>query len=295
MVCVRGNSFPAIPMATNMETKKPPQVSIILPTYNRSAQLRRAIESVQKQSFRDWELLVVDDVSTDNTPEVVKEYSARDPRVIYARNEKNNYPYIGKTLNRGIELARAPLIARLDDDDYWLDEKKLEKQVFFLNEHPDCVIVGSGMVLVDPEGHEIGRYLKKETDREIRKTALFANPFSHTTVMFRADVARKTGGYGDLLSAEDWDLWLKMGRLGSFYNFPEYLAAYTVSGENKSFIYLRAQTKIVFGLLNAYKNDYPGYPKAYAVNTLQYCYSFLPVAVRRRFQSALSSLKRRLF
>ena len=277
------------------DPKNSPAVSIVLPTYNRSVQLRRAIASVQAQNFADWELIIVDDASTDDTEAVAKEFAARDRRVVYVRNEKNNYPNIAKTLNRGLELSRGAFIARIDDDDYWIDESKLQKQVTFLEEHPDHVIVGSGMILVDPEGSEIGRYLKKQSDREIRKTALFTNPFSHTTVMFRADAARTVGGYGDWRYAEDWDLWLKLGRLGKFYNFPKYFAAYTVSGENKSFVYLRPQTRMIFKFLAIHKNDYPGYARAYVVNTLQYAYSFLPVAVRRRFHSMLGNLKRRLF
>ena len=278
-----------------METKKSPRVSIILPTYNRSSLLRRAIESVEKQSFIDWELIMVDDASTDDTPAVAKSFAAKDPRVVYVRNEKNNYPDIAKTLNHGLAVARGELIARIDDDDYWIDDDKLKKQVSFFDHHPDCAVVGSGMVLVDPQEHEIARYLKKETDQEIRKTALFANPFSHTTVMFRADLARNVGGYGDWRYAEDWDLWLKMGTVGTLYNFPEYLAAYTVSGENKSFVYLRPQTKMNFSFLKLHKDEYPGYAKAYFINSLQYAYSFLPVCVRRRFQSFLANLKRRLF
>jgi glycosyltransferase involved in cell wall biosynthesis len=272
-----------------------PRVSVLVPTYNRVALLERAIRSVLSQSFSDFEIIVINDASTDGTKVFLDGLVKQDPRVKPIHHEKNNYPDISRTLNEGIAHARGNYIARLDDDDYWCDNDKLKEQVAFLEKHPDCAVVGSGMVLVDSEGHEIGRYLKKETDAEIRKTALFANPFSHTTVMFRADIARRVGGYGDWHYAEDWDLWLKMGRVGTLYNFPEYFAAYTVSGENKSFVYLRAQTKTIFKFLKIYKNDYPGYAKAYAVNLMQYYYSFLPVAVRRRLQSVLTNLKRRLF
>ncbi len=281
-------------MASAMETEKPPQVSIILPTYNRAALLRRAIASVEKQSFPSWELIVLDDASTDDTPVVVREIAARDPRVIYVRSERNNYPDIAGALNKGLQMARGPLVARIDDDDYWLDERKLEKQVIFFSEHPDHVVTGSGMVLVDPGGNEVARYLKKETDGEIRAGALLANPFSHTTVMFRTDIARKVGGYGDWRYAEDWEFWLKMGKFGKFYNFPEYFAAYTVSGENKSFVHLRAQTKMIFRFLNIHRHDYPGYGKAYLVNAMQYCYSFLPLWFRRRFRAVLANMKRRI-
>ncbi len=281
-------------MASEMETEKSPQVSIILPTYNRAQLLRRAVASVLHQSFSGWELIVLDDASTDDTPAIMKEIAARDPRVIYVRSEKNNYPDIARALNTGLRMARGPLVARIDDDDYWLDDRKLEKQVDFFAEHPDYVVVGSGMVLVDPGGNEVARYLKKENDTEIRNAALLSNPFSHTTVMFRADIARKVGGYGDWRYAEDWDLWLKMGKFGKFYNFPEYFAAYTVSGENKSFVYLRAQTKMIFRFLNIHRHDYPGYGKAYLINAIQYCYSFFPLWFRRRFRAALANMKRRI-
>ena len=277
-----------------METAKTPQVSIILPTYNRSAALRRAIASVEKQSFSDWELIIIDDASTDDTQKVVKEIATRDSRVVYIRNERNYYPDITRTLNKGLAAARGEFIARIDDDDFWLDEQKLKKQIKFLINHPDYVVVGSGMMLVDPDGNKVGRYLKKETDKEIRNAALFSNPFSHTTVMFRADVARKVGGYGDWRFAEDWDLWLKMGRFGKFYNFPEYLAAYTVSDQNKSFIHLRAQTKMIFEFLRIHRGEYPGYVKAWTVNMLQYCYSFFPWWFRIRFRAILADAKRRI-
>jgi glycosyltransferase involved in cell wall biosynthesis len=270
-------------------------VSIILPTYNRVDVLPRAVESVLAQSFSDYELIIINDASTDGTREYLDALAKKDARVHSMHHEKNYYPDISRTLNEGIARARGKYIARIDDDDFWVDKDKLRKQVAFLEKNPDCAVIGSGMVLVDPSGKEIGRYLKKETDAEIRETALFANPFSHTTVLFRADIAQRVGGYGEWRYAEDWDFWLKMGVIGTLHNLPEYCAAYTVSGENKSFVYLRPQTKMIFEFLRVHKHEYPGYAKAYMINLLQYCYSFLPVGFRRYFQSVLANLKRRLF
>jgi glycosyltransferase involved in cell wall biosynthesis len=272
-----------------------PQVSIVMPTYNRVGFLRRAIESIFTQTFQDWELIVVDDASTDETPSVLAAFAAKDKRVVVLRNETNYYPDISKTLNKGLAAARGKYIARLDDDDYWLDPDKLKKQHAFLESHPDYVVVGSGMIVVDGEGKELYRYLKRETDKQIRKTALFANPFSHTTVMFRADVARRVHGYGTWRYAEDWDLWLKLGNEGKLYNFPEYSAAYTMAGQNKSFVHQRAQSRMTLEFIKAHKREYPGYWRARAVNTAQYLFSFLPLFVRRSLHTALSSLKRRSF
>lgn len=272
-----------------------PAISVVLPTYNRSKLLRRAIESVQRQSFRDWELVVVDDASTDDTPQVLAAMKAKDDRIVVVRNEKNYHPDISRTLNKGIANARAPFIARLDDDDYWIDNDKLKKQYEFFATHPDYVVVGSGMITVDPQEKELERYFKKETDEEIRKTALYANPFLHTTVLFRKDVALAVGGYGDFRFAEDWDLWLKMGTRGKLYNFSEYFTAYTVTGDNKSFVYQRPQSRMIMKFAVIHRKEYPGFVGAWLVNGLQYVYSFLPVALRRSLQARLTALKRRAF
>lgn len=255
--------------------------------------LRRAIESVLKQSFSAWELIIVDNESTDETPVVLKEFAARDPRIILRRNEHGLF--LSQSLDIGLSLARGEYIARLDDDDYWIDIDKSKKQIDFLDTHPECVLVGSGVVVVDGAGNERFRYFKKETDEEIRRTALFANPFSHTTVMFRTAEARKVGGYGSERYCEDWDLWLRLGQVGKFYNFQEYFTAYTMDGNNDSFLAQRPHTRKALQIIRAHRNEYPGFWKAYILNYAQYAYSFMPRSTRRFFQASLSSWKRRSF
>lgn len=270
-----------------------PLVSILLPVYNRAALLRRAVDSVFTQTFQDWELIIIDDASTDETPQIVKLFIARDPRVRAIRNEKNIY--ITKALGQGLAAARGKYIARLDDDDYWVDPDKLEKQVDFLDTHPDCVVVGGGVIVIDNEDRERFRYFKKETDKEIRKTVLSANPFSHTTVMFRANVARAVGGYGTERYAEDWELWLKMGKVGTFYNFPEYFTRYTMGDQNRSFIHQRPQSERILKFIVANRRNYPGFWRGYLLNLTQYIYSFLPLFLRRALHRTLSAIKRRSF
>jgi hypothetical protein len=155
--------------------------------------------------------------------------------------------------------------------------------------------VGGGVIVVDSEEKELFRYFKKETDAEIRTKALFANPFSHTTVMFRKEVALTVGGYGSEKYAEDWGLWLRMGMVGKFYNFQEYFTAYTMDGTNGSFIYQRPQSKRILGFIKKHRNDYPGFWKAYALNSVQYAFSFLPSWLRLKLHTFLSSVKRKSF
>lgn len=270
-----------------------PKVTIVMATFNRPIMLRRAIESILRQTFSEWECIIVDNVSDDDTRIVLQEFAAHDARIIPLRNEKPRY--LSESLERGVHMARGKYLARLDDDDYWIDDDKLKKQAAFLDAHPECVVVGGGMVIVDAAGREISRYFKKETDEEIRKTALFANPFSHTTVMFRVDAARRVGGYGAERYAEDWDLWLRMGTVGKFHNLQEYLTAYTVHGNNESFLRQRPHTGKVLRLIWKYRNDYPGFLRAYILNLVQYIYSFSPRFLRKFLQAHLAVWKRRSF
>ena len=114
-----------------MENKRP-RVSVVMPTHNRAGLLSRAIESIRMQSFIDWELVVTDDASTDTTWQVLAEWAVKDARIKPMRNVKNQYPDISKILNDGVRAAQGRYIARLDDDDYWCEPRKLEKQINFL-------------------------------------------------------------------------------------------------------------------------------------------------------------------
>lgn len=276
-------------------TEQIPIVSIIMPTYNRAKTLRRAIDSIFKQTFTAWEFIVIDDTSTDGTAEILAEFSARDSRIKVIRNATSTYAQSGITgpLNQGLAAARGKYIARLDDDDYWILPDKLEKQVAYLDSHPDCVVIGGGVIVIDENEKERYRYLKNEGDPEIRKSALLANPFSHTTVMFRADIARAVGNYRAHY-AEDWDMWLSMGMHGKFHNLQEYVTAYQLTGGNKSFIHQRAQSKEILFFVTAHRKEYPNFFKAYFLNEGQYLFSFFPVWFRESLHGFLTTIKRKM-
>jgi glycosyltransferase involved in cell wall biosynthesis len=275
-------------------TGENPIVSIVLPSYNSGHALGHSIQSAIDQTLHEWELIIVDDASTDGTQELLKDYAARDPRIKLILKEKNEFREMGisGSLDRGVHMARGRYIARLDDDDYWIDPDKLKKQAAYLDAHPRCVIVGTGVVVVDGQGNERFRYLKKETDAQIRASALSANPFSHTTVMFRKDVAEVVGSYQGK-HIEDWDLWLRMGLRGEFYNLPEYSTAYTMTDQNASFKNQRALSAFVLKLIARYRGTYPGFVKGYILNTGQYLFARLPIGIRKRLHSFLVKIKRK--
>ena len=278
-----------------MASEKTPQVSIILPTFNRVGLLRRAIKSILTQSLANWELIVINDASNDGTREYLDELALYDLRIRTIHNAKNNYPDISKNLNVGLRLARGMYVARLDDDDYWCDNDKLRKQADFFATHPKHVLTGGGTIVVDENDKERFRYQKLGRDEAIRDKALFANPFTHSTVMFRRDVALACGGYGDFRNAEDWELWLNMGTRGDFYNFQEYFVRYLMVESSKTFLFKRSQSREILRIIVAHRKQYPHFLAAYTLNFSQYCYSLLPLVFRRGMYNFLSRAKRSMF
>lgn len=272
-----------------------PKVSIIIPTYNRVKMLEKSIESVFAQSYKDWELIIIDDASTDETEERMKQLSSREKSVRYLRIPKIVGKGISEYLNIGLRNSKGEYIARIDDDDFWCHKDKLKMQVEFLDENPEYVVVGGGVILVDENGTELFRYLKKETDEEIRRFALFSNPFTHATVMFRKETAMKLGGYRIMKHVEDMELWLRMGKVGKLYNMKEYFITYMTAGQNKSFLQQRENSRTVVDVVKMHGKHYPNFRKAYTLNYIQYSYSFLPVFIKKHLQSFMYYFKRKNF
>ncbi|MBK7159059.1 MAG: glycosyltransferase family 2 protein [Ignavibacteria bacterium] len=277
------------------EDNNNPRVSIIIPTYNRVKMLEKSIESVFAQSYKDWELIIIDDASNDETEERMKQLSSREKSVRYMRIPKIEGKGISEYLNIGLRNSKGEYIARIDDDDFWCHKDKLKMQVEFLDENPEYVVVGGGVILVDENGTELFRYLKKETDEEIRRFALFSNPFTHATVMFRKETAMKLGGYRIMKHVEDMELWLRMGKVGKLYNMKEYFITYMTAGQNKSFLQQRENSRTVVDVVKMHGKHYPNFRKAYTLNYIQYSYSFLPVFIKKHLQSFMYYFKRKNF
>ena len=256
-----------------------PLVSVILPTYNRDKTIAKAIESVWRQSYKNLELIIVNDASKDATAKLVSSLAKYNPKIIILQNEINLG--IVASLNKGIKAARGKYIARLDDDDVWCDDKKIEKQVEFLEKNPEYCLVGGGVIKVDKNDKEIVRYLLPKEDEYIRKKILINNVFAHTTVLFRKDIFLKVGGYDEKFCfIEDWDLWLKMGKISKFYNLQEFFVFYLDQEYNDPYHYrnykIRRNVRVNIKLRKKYMNNYPHYKKAILFCFASYCYSFVP-------------------
>lgn len=235
-------------------------VSIILPTYNGGRFIARAVESVLAQDFQDFELLVIDDGSTDDTVALIAPFITKDARVRIIRNPQNFG--LQKTLNVGLQQAKGEYIARIDDDDVWALADKLAKQVAFLDSHPDYALVGTGVVVMDENGKELFRFKNPETDEQLRSQMLYRNYFSHSSVLFRKSTALQFGGYSPDISAlhiEDYDLWLKIGTVAKLANLPIYALRFMLRPSTISAQHKRVQLLRQFRLMQKFRKAYPGY------------------------------------
>lgn len=199
-----------------------PLVTVLMPVRNGAAHLPAALESILGQTFGDFELLVLDDGSTDATPEILR--AVTDPRLRVVTNPQN----LGlvPTLNRGLEVARGSLIARQDHDDISLPTR-LQRQVEFLRAHPDCALVGTEAVQTDAVGRKAFRLLRPSGEESIRWYLCFDNAFIHSSVMFRRDVVKSEfGGYPLSLHSEDYALWSQIALKHPTANLPEPLLLY---------------------------------------------------------------------
>ena len=263
-------------------------------TYNRPQFIDMAIGSIHAQDFPDWELLVVHDGPNEDIPRVMDEWRKRDERVRYLHRPVPGN--IAEATNFGLAQARGEYIAVLDDDDYWACPEKLSTQTRFLNDHPDYACCGGGVIVIDPEGREQMRYLKPSAHEQIRRRALIANPMAHSSTLFRRAAALQVGGYDESLAGfQDWDLWLKLGKVGKLYNFTEYFLYYRIWQGSGSFHQSKGNTASALRIIRRHRQDYPGFSAAYAMTMLYYGYARLPAGVRRVSYSMLSRMKKLLF
>jgi glycosyltransferase involved in cell wall biosynthesis len=271
-----------------------PRVTVLMLTYNRPQFLGNAIESILAQDFQEWELLVVHDGANQQIPVLMREWQKRDPRILYFHRAIPGN--IAHASNFGLSLARGEYIAILDDDDDWAEPDKLSKQIAFLDANPDHCCCGSGVIVIDSAGREQMRYLKPEHDEEIKRQALLANPLAHSSTVYRVEAAHRVGGYDESLAGfQDWDLWLKLGKIGKLYNFPEYFLHYRVWQGSGSFHHSKGNTASAVRITRRHRHDYAGFMIAFPMALLYHAYAHMPAYVHKFSYSFLSQRKKSLF
>lgn len=203
---------------------KEPLISVAMGTYNGSRRIKKAVESILNQSYTNFELIICDDASTDDTLEIITDMAAKDKRIVIISNKVNSGLNI--SLNKCIEAAHGKYIARMDDDDLSV-HNRFEMQVEFLEGHPEYAIVGCSKRYFDEHG--IWGQAKAKTCPTI-VDVFTSHAFSHPTVMMRRDALQAVGMYStDKINrrGQDYDLWCKLYLAGfKGYNLPDYLFDY---------------------------------------------------------------------
>lgn len=203
-------------------------VNVFMPCYNSEKYIRQAIESILGQSYKDFELVIIDDGSTDNSVEIIKKYALNDSRIRLLENGVNRG--IVFTRNRGLEECQCDYMALMDSDDVATPER-LEKEVAFLNENEDVVAVGGLYQLMDQSGKLLPEKLKlTESDEGIRARMLFANVMANGTVLLRKKkIDQENIRYREHLHAsEDYLFWCEVLNIGKLCNIGEIFQYYRV-------------------------------------------------------------------
>jgi glycosyltransferase involved in cell wall biosynthesis len=227
-----------LPAASPRENTSP-AVSVVMSVYNGERFLREAIESVLVQTLAEFELIVIDDGSTDSTPEILDAYCRMDPRVVVERIARGGRP---AALNHGFALARAPFVARLDADDVALPTR-LARQRDFLVGHEAVAVVGGAVAFIDAGGNVFAEWQYPLTDAEIRRTFARATPIAHPAVMVRKAAFDGVGGYRPAFGdADDVDLWLRLAERNDLANVPDLVIRYRIHLGQATFRNLELQT-----------------------------------------------------
>ena len=208
-----------------------PQVSVLMGIYNCADTLEEAVQCIIDQTYPNWELIMCDDCSTDNTLEIAQKIAEKDSRIKVIKNEKNLT--LAPTLNRCLEAASGKYVARMDGDDV-CDPTRFEKEIAVLEEHPEYAIVSCNMNLYDDYGiYRVIKYKEVPQKQDFIKNSQFC----HAGCMVRTEAIKSVDGYSESMDykrVEDYDLWVRMYKAGYIgYNIQEPL--YSMRDDRNAF------------------------------------------------------------
>lgn len=232
-----------------------PKVSIVMSTFNSEKFIHNSIESVIFQSFKDFEFIIIDDCSNDNTIKIIELYQNKDSRIILIKNKVNLW--LTKNLNKWINISRWEYIARIDDDDIWCNKDKLKKQLKFMESNKEYGLCWTWVIFVNENFKEIYRTKNVNTDNDIRKIIPLRNVFAHSSVIIRKIVLDKVWYYDESFRyTQDYELWLRIWTVSKMFNIQEYLLKYMVRDWSISWKNRYNQTLNAFKISLKYKKNY---------------------------------------
>ncbi len=202
-----------------------PKISVLMPVYNTSKYISKTLDSVLAQTFTDFEIITVDDGSTDNSMEILKSYSVKDSRVKVFQNEGNRG--VSYSLNHALRHTSAPLVVRMDSDDIMVKDR-LEKQYAYMQQNPDCVVLGGQEIYIDENDEITGNTRYPLTDTEIKRKFFQFQPIADPTSMYnRAKIPSEVFYFDESLTvAEGLDLYFRLFKYGKFANLEDPIVLY---------------------------------------------------------------------
>lgn len=232
--------------------KTQPLVSVLMPVYNGEKYLKEAIDSVLAQTYKKFELIIINDGSVDNTEDIILSFS--DTRIRYIKNETNLK--LIETLNKGIQLSNGKYIARIDADDVCM-RNRLKIQVSFLEKNINYALCGSWAYIINSDSKITGRIKRIDDNGLLKASLLFTCPFLHPSILIRTEIIKHYLYDKTALHCEDYELWLRIGNSSyQMANIPKYLIKYrwhnqNISVENEEFQYEQKRK-----IIKPYLEDY---------------------------------------
>lgn len=205
-----------VTIITMKSKQKLPLVSVLMATYNDEKYVADTINSVLSQDFEDFEFIIINDGSTDNTSTILQAFASRDERIKIINQENQG---LVSSLNRGLDLAKGKYIARIDGDDQWLPHK-LREQVSYAQAHPNVVLISGAREEINPDSVPFSFVLTGHTHEQNLRAITIINPFTHASAFFDKKIAIKCGKYPDMCPIEDYALFSKMLQYGESYIMP---------------------------------------------------------------------------
>jgi len=224
------------------EAGDPPELSVCMPVFNADRYVAQAVESVLNQTFNEFELIIIDDGSSDRSVEILRSYAARDKRIrLISRPNRG----VASTRNEALSMVRGRLVAMMDADDISRPER-FASQLAYLETHPDVVCVGAGIMLIDEKGRRIAPFIRPEDDETLQGRALAGELLlPQPCSMIRKEAIDRVGRYDPHSMAEDVDYFLRLGEIGKLANVPQVLLEYRVHSGSISALQSEKQAESV--------------------------------------------------
>lgn len=192
------------------------KISVLMPVYNAEKYLKESIESILNQTFKEFEFIIIDDGSVDDSWKIIGQFALLDKRIISIKNNKNLRTSV--TLNKGLRIAKGKYVVRMDADD-WSYSDRLQKQYDYMEKYPDVGVSGGTIEVCDKNLKMINKREYPLTDKEARKIIFCFSPFAHPATIWDTKVMKKVGGYNENISlSQDCELYFKAGQFVKFGN-----------------------------------------------------------------------------